>query len=95
MGFNQEDIGIHHYDITFYDLGGGKKIRDIWQTYFPEIYGVVYVVDSTASDRMDEIKENLQMLLEDEKVSGKPILLYVPIEILLSTGIGYPVSCCV
>lgn len=75
VGFNQEVIGIHQYDITFYDLGGGKKIRDIWQTYFPEIYGVVYVVDSTASDRMDEIKENLQMLLEDEKVSGKPILL--------------------
>lgn len=75
VGFNQENIGVHHYDITFYDLGGGKKIRDIWQTYFPEIYGVVYVVDSTASDRMNEIKENLKMLLEDEKVSGKPILL--------------------
>jgi ADP-ribosylation factor-like protein 13B len=56
-------------------LGGGKKIRDIWRTYFPEIYGIVYVVDSTASERMDEIKHNLKVLLDDEKIKGKPLLL--------------------
>ncbi|XP_061195791.1 ADP-ribosylation factor-like protein 13B [Saccostrea echinata] len=75
VGFNNADIGIHHYDIKFYDLGGGKKIRDIWQTYFPEIYGIVYVVDSTAADRMEEVKHNLKVLLENEKVQGKPVLL--------------------
>jgi signal recognition particle receptor subunit beta len=66
---------VNKNNIKLYDLGGGKKIRDTWRTYFPEIHGMVYVVDSTASERMDEIKHNLKVLLEDEKIKGKPLLL--------------------
>ena len=56
IGFNVEEIAFGKFDVKMYDLGGGKKIRDIWVQYFCEIYGVVYVVDSTATDRMEEIK---------------------------------------
>ncbi|KAK3097336.1 hypothetical protein FSP39_008790, partial [Pinctada imbricata] len=75
IGFNNEEISFGKFDLKLYDLGGGKKIRDIWIQYFTEVYGIIYVVDSTANERMEEIKQNLQNLLEHDKVAGKPILL--------------------
>ena len=63
------------YELTLFDIGGGKKIRDIWSRYFQDVFGIVYMVDSTAKHRLTEAKENLQQLLENEMVSGKPILV--------------------
>ena len=58
-----------------YDLGGGKKIRDIWTNYLAEIHGLIYVVDSSEAERIDEARMVLMTLLEDKRVKGKPMLL--------------------
>lgn len=60
-----------------FDVGGGKKIRDIWKNYFGEVYGIIYVVDASAEDRLTEVGENLKNLLSHDQVAGKPILLWV------------------
>lgn len=36
-GFNTEAVQFGHQKLTMYDLGGGKRIRDIWQRYFAEV----------------------------------------------------------
>ena len=61
--------------MVFYDLGGGKKIRDIWKNYLSEVYGVIYVVDSSNRERISEVKENLRSLLEHKQVQEKPLLV--------------------
>ena len=61
--------------MVLYDLGGGKKIRDIWKNYLSEVYGVIYVVDSSDRERIGEVKENLRQLLEHHQVKEKPLLL--------------------
>jgi len=58
-----------------FDLGGGRRIRDIWKEYLSEIYGVIYVVDSAAPERFKEVKESLENLLSHEQVQGKPLLV--------------------
>ena len=64
-----------NYHMVIYDLGGGKKIRDIWKNYLSEVYGVIYVVDSSDRERIGEVKENLKQLLEHHQVKEKPLLL--------------------
>ena len=61
--------------ITMFDLGGGKRIRDIWKNYVAEVYGLVYVIDSTAGDRMEECHAVLENLLQDKRMRGKPTLV--------------------
>ncbi|VDI22948.1 ADP-ribosylation factor-like protein 13B [Mytilus galloprovincialis] len=75
VGFTSESLTLDHYEIKIFDLGGGKNIRRIWKEYFVEVYGVIFVVDSSTPERLEEAKNVLKGLLEDEKVAGKPILL--------------------
>ena len=79
IGFSSIDFTFDKYNINMIDLGGGKKIRDIWKNYFSEIYGLVYVIDASAPERMDECRSVLEKLLQNDKVAGKPILVYVPV----------------
>ncbi|XP_064628056.1 ADP-ribosylation factor-like protein 13B [Lineus longissimus] len=75
VGFQNNDFKFDRYDITLYDLGGGKNIRPIWKNYYTEIYGIIYVIDSSQPDRIIETKEVLSELLENDKVERKPILI--------------------
>ncbi|XP_041352236.1 ADP-ribosylation factor-like protein 13B [Gigantopelta aegis] len=75
VGFCSEKFSFDGFSITLFDLGGGKKIRAIWKNYLAEIYGIIYVVDSTALERIEEMQNNFCELLEHPQVSGKPVLL--------------------
>ena len=75
VGFDSVDFRFLHYDVTMFDLGGGVRIRDIWRNYLAEIYGIVFVVDSSEPGRMEECRQTLTDLLQQPRVAGKPILL--------------------
>ena len=77
VGFSSVDFRFEKTDVTLFDLGGGKKIRDIWKNYLSEVYGVIYVVDSSQPERLDEGADVINGLIEHPKVNGKPILVYV------------------
>ncbi|XP_050525234.1 ADP-ribosylation factor-like protein 13B isoform X2 [Daktulosphaira vitifoliae] len=76
VGFSSSKLFYQDFDITIYDLGGHKQIRDIWPQYFIDVHGVIFVVDSTAHSRLVECKEVFKKLLENDKISGKPVLLF-------------------
>eukprot|EP01038_Epipyxis_sp_PR26KG_P015526 gene15526-20958_t len=62
--------------IKFYDLGGGKKIRDIWDQYYHDVHAVIYVIDS-ASNQI-EIEDNLKLFnkaMSDQYLQNKPVLV--------------------
>lgn len=64
--------------IRFYDLGGGKKIRDIWTQYYHDVHGVIFVVDGTAaSDEMQLTIETMAHTLNHEYLAGKPLLIMI------------------
>ncbi len=75
VGFSSAEFKFNKKNILIYDLGGGKKIRDIWKNYFSEVYGLIYVVDSSEPGRLKECKGVLKSLVTHPKVAGKPILL--------------------
>ena len=51
-------INIGRNVINFWDLGGQKSLRSIWDKYFEEAHAVVFVVDSTDKDRIEECRES-------------------------------------
>jgi ADP-ribosylation factor-like protein 13B len=63
--------------IKLYDLGGGKRIRDIWDQYYHDVHGIIYVIDST--DSMDPESEHVQLFahaLNNPFLKGKPLLIF-------------------
>jgi len=75
IGFSKLVTKHRGITINIYDLGGNPKIREIWHNYFPEAYGVVYVIDSSDSARMSEAQLILASLMENPILKGKPLLL--------------------
>ncbi|XP_036304167.1 ADP-ribosylation factor-like protein 13B [Pipistrellus kuhlii] len=75
VGFSKIDLRQGKFEITIFDLGGGKRIRGIWKNYYAESYGVIFVVDSSDEERMEETKETMSEVLRHPRISGKPILV--------------------
>ncbi|KAG9349919.1 hypothetical protein JZ751_026272, partial [Albula glossodonta] len=75
MGFSAVDLKQGQYDVSIFDLGGAQRIRDIWKHYYSESHGVIFVVDSSDTQRMQETKETLAQVLVHPRITGKPVLL--------------------
>lgn len=63
--------------IRFYDIGGSKKIRDIWGQYYHDAHAIIYVVDLSEQDetRKQECKALFDATMAHSFVSGKPLLV--------------------
>ncbi|XP_062946071.1 ADP-ribosylation factor-like protein 13B [Cynocephalus volans] len=75
VGFSRIDIRQGKFDVTIFDLGGGERIRGIWKNYYAESHGVIFAVDSSDEERMQESKDTLREVLRHPRISGKPILV--------------------
>jgi ADP-ribosylation factor-like protein 13B len=64
------------YMLKMHDLGGGAKIRGLWDSYYAEVHGVVFVVDAADEERLELAREMLDKVMKDERIEGKPILIF-------------------
>ncbi|CAD7964208.1 unnamed protein product [Amoebophrya sp. A25] len=77
IGFNVAKIHISGVDAIFWDLGGHKNFRIVWQNYFAEVDGIVFVVDSNSTpERIDEARDVLNNVLAHPLITTDiPILI--------------------
>ena len=43
--------------MVFWDLGGQRDLHSIWDKYYSEAHGVIYVIDSSDEERLRESLE--------------------------------------
>ncbi|KAJ0030046.1 hypothetical protein Pint_12572 [Pistacia integerrima] len=65
IGFNVETLKYKNIKFQVWDLGGQTSIRPYWRCYFPNTHAVIYVVDSSDTDRILIAKEEFHSILED------------------------------
>ncbi|XP_074643259.1 ADP-ribosylation factor-like protein 3 [Tubulanus polymorphus] len=76
QGFNIKSVQSNGINLNVWDIGGQRKIRPYWRNYFVDIDMLVFVIDSSDRKRFEETEFELSHLLEEEKLSGVPILVF-------------------
>lgn len=61
---------------NLYDIGGQKSFRNHWGDYLDDVMGIVWVIDSTDKRRMYETGLELATLLQNDSISGVPLLIF-------------------
>ena len=57
-------------------VGGKTKIRPLWQHYFENTKGIIYVVDSSDPVRIKEAREELESVLQDDRLRDTSVLVF-------------------
>ena len=76
IGFNVDTIKFGKLSFNIWDIGGQGQLRVLWKHYFPNTDGLIYIVDSADTSRIEESKQELFRLLEDEDLRGIPVLVF-------------------
>uniref|UniRef100_H2Z964 ADP-ribosylation factor-like protein 3 n=1 Tax=Ciona savignyi TaxID=51511 RepID=H2Z964_CIOSA len=76
QGFNIKSVHTQGFKLNVWDIGGQRRIRPYWRNYFENTDILIYVVDSTDRKRFDETGNELQELIDEEKLCGVPLLVF-------------------
>eukprot|EP00397_Hematodinium_sp_SG-2012_P062709 GEMP01085179.1.p1 GENE.GEMP01085179.1~~GEMP01085179.1.p1 ORF type:complete len:199 (+),score=41.76 GEMP01085179.1:84-680(+) len=77
IGLNIARVQVGNIIAIIWDVGGGASMRSIWRNYFPDIEGVLFVVDSADPSRFQESMSVLeQVLAAPELRPDVPVLIF-------------------
>lgn len=76
IGFNVETVNYKNISFTVWDIGGQDKIRNLWRVYLKGSQGLIFVIDSSDKQRLDEARGELFKLLEEEDLQGAHVLVF-------------------
>jgi small GTP-binding protein len=76
IGFNVETIEHKGFNLNVWDIGGQDRIRNLWRHYFHNTQGLIFVIDSNDTNRIDESREVLSRLLDEDELRDSVLLIY-------------------
>jgi len=76
IGFNVETVEYKNISFTVWDVGGQDKIRPLWRHYFQNTQGLIYVVDSSDSERIAEAHSELNKMLKEDELRDCLVLVF-------------------
>jgi len=75
IGFNVEKVQYKSLSFTCWDMGGQQKIRRLWNRYYEGIDGIIFVVDASDRDRLQEAAAELKGLCGQPQLQRAPVLI--------------------
>nr|ACO15412.1 ADP-ribosylation factor-like protein 4A [Caligus clemensi] len=73
IGFNCEKVRSCGANFLIWDVGGQEKLRPLWRSYTRCTDGIIFVIDSCQTDRLEEAKLELLKIIKSNK--SVPLLL--------------------
>mmetsp|Transcript_6944 Transcript_6944/g.19701 ORF Transcript_6944/g.19701 Transcript_6944/m.19701 type:complete len:182 (+) Transcript_6944:64-609(+) len=76
IGFNVETVEYKNLSFTVWDVGGQDKIRPLWRHYYQGTNGLIYVIDSNDRDRIEDAREELSKMLNEDEMRDAVVLVF-------------------
>merc|ERR1719253_351945 len=76
IGFNVETVEYKDINFTVWDVGGQDKIRKLWRYYYQNTQGLIFVVDSNDRDRIEDAREELAKMLNEDEMRDAVLLVF-------------------
>ncbi|KAJ8712363.1 hypothetical protein PYW07_005205 [Mythimna separata] len=76
IGFNVETVEYKNISFTVWDVGGQDKIRPLWRHYYQNTQGLIFVVDSSDTKRIQEAENELANMLKEDELRDAVILVF-------------------
>eukprot|EP01067_Filipodium_phascolosomae_P001543 Filipodium_phascolosomae@DN200_c0_g1_i1.p1 len=76
IGFNVETVEYKNISFTVWDVGGQDKIRPLWRHYYQNTQGLIFVVDSNDRDRIEDAREELHRMLNEDELHDAVLLVF-------------------
>ncbi|KAJ8925335.1 hypothetical protein NQ315_009165 [Exocentrus adspersus] len=76
LGFNIKTLEHRGFKLNIWDVGGQKSLRSYWRNYFECTDGLIWVVDSADKRRLEDCRNELHVLLQEERLAGATLLIF-------------------
>lgn len=76
VGFNVETVSYKNVKFSVWDVGGQDKIRPLWRHYFTGTQALIFVVDSSDRERIEEARRELHMIVNDREMREVLVLVF-------------------
>eukprot|EP00286_Rhodomonas_abbreviata_P025537 CAMPEP_0181301364 /NCGR_PEP_ID=MMETSP1101-20121128/7382_1 /TAXON_ID=46948 /ORGANISM="Rhodomonas abbreviata, Strain Caron Lab Isolate" /LENGTH=183 /DNA_ID=CAMNT_0023406659 /DNA_START=268 /DNA_END=817 /DNA_ORIENTATION=- len=75
VGLNIARLEVKKTKVIIWDLGGQEGLRGIWDKYYPDTTGIMWVVDCANPSRFEESCRVLEGVLQAQDLQGVPLLV--------------------
>lgn len=78
VGFSVEKFHTSNLGFTVFDMSGQGRYRTLWEHYYKETHGIIFVIDSADKLRMAVAKDELGHLMNHEDIAPRkiPVLFF-------------------
>ncbi|PKY08313.1 putative ADP-ribosylation factor 6 [Aspergillus campestris IBT 28561] len=76
VGFNVESVTYKNVKFNVWDVGGQDKIRPLWRHYYSGTQGLIFVVDSSDTARIEEARSELHKIINDREMKDALLLVF-------------------
>lgn len=75
VGLNIGKIELSGVKLLFWDLGGEDDLQSLWDKYYEECHGLIFVVDSVDAQRFDLSCKVISHVLQNPDLQSVPLLV--------------------
>ena len=78
VGFNMEKFQVKGVTFTAFDMSGQGRYRNLWEHYYKDCHGVIFVIDSSDKFRLVVAKDELDLMLQHVDLRNRrvPVLFF-------------------
>lgn len=77
VGLNVGRIETNGVMLNFWDLGGQRELRPLWDKYFSEAHGIIWIVDSSDESRLNESVDAFKSVIKNDLLYNLPLLFVI------------------
>ncbi|KAI1729080.1 ADP-ribosylation factor family domain-containing protein [Ditylenchus destructor] len=77
VGYSTERFTASNMSFSAYDMSGQARYRNLWETHYKNVHGIIFVVDSSDRLRLAVSRDELWMILDHKDLAYRraPLLI--------------------